>query len=91
MNELRKGKLSPSQQILLSELMEENFPEIIGWGSLVDHWKIETNPSDIYAGLVGVYEINGKFKQCYFSMYTNATITDVVAHYDHTGWDRIQT
>lgn len=86
MSDLRKGSLSDWWLVRLSEKMEKHYPDIIGYGTLVDHWKID-GWNDGTVTLFGVYEHEGKFKRCSFPDYGEPGVADVFPRVEHTGWN----
>ena len=84
MSEFRKGSLSPFWLDSLSKQMEGHFPDIIGHGQLVDHWKVD-GWNDGTTTLCGVY-FREAYVRCAFPDYGKPTSEVVLPRFEHTGW-----
>lgn len=85
MDQLRKGNLSDWWLDQLSKNMEKHFPEVIGMGTLVDHWKID-GWNDGTTTLIGVYKSGNAYYQCLFPDYGEPSRKEVRPVFKHTGW-----
>lgn len=85
MMDLIKEPLSTFWQDQLSNKMEEHFPDIIGHGELVDHWKVDSW-NDGTTTLCGVY-FREVYVRCTFPYYGEPSSEVVTPRFEHTGWD----
>ena len=84
MTDFRKGSLSPFWLNALSNRMEQHFPDIIGDGELVDHWKVD-GWNDGTTTLYGVY-FHEIYVRCAFPDYGEPRCEGVTPRFEHTGW-----
>ena len=83
--DLRGGSLSNWWLDKLSDLMEEVYPDIIGHGELIDHWKRD-GWNDGTTTLFGVYRVDGVYRRCSFPDYGEPASETVQPLIEHTGW-----
>lgn len=86
MGELRKPSLSDWWQDRLNEAMEKHYPEIIGYWSLVDAWKVD-GYNDGTTTLYGVYQRGVNYRLCTFPDYGESKTYPVHPKFEHTGWE----
>ena len=84
---LKSGTLSDWWLDKLSEKMEVAYPDIIGHGRIVDHWKVD-GWNDGTTTLTGVYKLDGEFWVCCFPDYGSPSKHTVKPRYAHTGWQQ---
>jgi hypothetical protein len=85
MTKMRLASLSEFWLDELSESMEKHYPQIVGEGKLVDHWKIDGYNCGTTT-LFGVYSIGTTYYQCTFPDYRAPTKKEVTPKFEHTGW-----
>ena len=86
MCDLRKPSLNDWWQDVLNERMGTHYPDVIGFGVLVDSWKRD-GWNDGTTTLFGVYRDNeGVYRECRFPDYGEATSRIVQPRFEHTGW-----
>ena len=84
---LKSGTLSAWWLDRLSELVEINFPDVIGCGELTDHWKVD-GWNDGTTTLFGVYKVGEFYWMCKFPDYAEGESVLVNPKFEHTGWSK---